>query len=82
VFYVVEGSATLVVGGTVVEPQSASADEVRGKAITGGETHQLKSGDVVVIPPGTPHQFTKVHGPFHYFVVKPISPSATPIASR
>jgi uncharacterized protein GlcG (DUF336 family)/mannose-6-phosphate isomerase-like protein (cupin superfamily) len=82
VFYVLEGSATLVVGGTVVEPQSVSADEVRGKAIAGGETHQLKPGDVVVIPPGTPHQFTKVHGPFHYFVVKPIAPSAAPIASR
>jgi len=82
VFYVVEGSATLVIGGTVVEPQSVSADEVRGMSIAGGETHQLKPGDVVVIPPGTPHQFTKVHGPFHYFVVKPIAPSATPIASR
>jgi glc operon protein GlcG len=82
VFYVVEGSATLAIGGSVVEPQSVSADEIRGKAINGGETHQLKVGDVVVIPPGTPHQFTKVHGPFHYFVVKPISPSATPIASR
>ncbi len=82
VFYVVEGSATLVVGGTVVEPRSVSADEVRGKSIAGGETHQLKPGDVVVISPGTPHQFTKVHGPFHYFVVKPIAPSATPIASR
>lgn len=82
VFYVVEGSATLVVGGTVVEPQSVSADEVRGKAIAGGATHQLKPGDVVVIPPGTPHQFTKVHGPFHYFVVKPIASSATSIASR
>lgn len=82
VFYVVEGSATLVVGGMVVEPQSVSADEIRGEAITGGETHQLKVGDVVVIPPGTPHQFTKVHGPLHYFVVKPIAPGATPIASR
>jgi glc operon protein GlcG len=82
VFYVVEGSATLVVGGTVVEPQLGSADEVRGKAIAGGATHQLKPGDVVVIPPGTPHQFTKVHGPFHYIEVKPIASSATPIASR
>lgn len=82
VFYVVEGAATLVLGGTVVEPKAVSIDETRGKAIDGGETHQLKPGDVVVIPPGTPHQFTKVHGPFHYFVVKPISPGATPIASR
>ncbi len=74
VFYVVEGSATLVLGGTVVEPQAgSSADEVRGKSIAGGETHQLQPGDVVVIPPGTPHQFTHVKGPLHYFVVKPIS---------
>ena len=82
VIYVVEGNATLVIGGTVIEPNPVSADEVRGKAIEGGETHALEPGDVVVIPPGTPHQFTKVHGPFHYFVVKPLSPSTAPLASR
>jgi glc operon protein GlcG len=82
VLYVVEGTATLVLGGTIVEPKAVSAGETRGKAIDGGATHQLKPGDVVVIPPGTPHQFIKVHGPFHYFVVKPISPGATTIANR
>jgi glc operon protein GlcG len=82
VFYVVEGTATLVLGGTVVEARSESANEIRGNAVDGGETHELKPGDVVVIPPGTPHQFTKVHAPFHYFVVKPIAASATPIAKR
>jgi glc operon protein GlcG len=82
VFYVVEGTATLVVGGTVVEAQRISAEETRGKAVEGGESHQLKPGDVVVIPPGTPHQFTKVHGPFHYFVVKPTSASVPFMANR
>ncbi|MEP6669018.1 MAG: heme-binding protein [Chthoniobacter sp.] len=82
VFYVVEGTATLVVGGTVIEPNSASMDEIRGQAIAGGETHQLRPGDVVVIPAGTPHQFTAVRGPFHYFVVKPISSTATAFANR
>jgi uncharacterized protein GlcG (DUF336 family)/mannose-6-phosphate isomerase-like protein (cupin superfamily) len=82
VFYVVEGTATLVLGGTVVEPHALSADETRGKTIEGGETYQLKPGDVVVIPSGTPHQFTRVRAPFHYFVVKPIAASATPIAKR
>jgi glc operon protein GlcG len=82
VFYVVEGSATLVLGGTVVEPRAISADETRGTAIQGGETHPLRPGDVVVIPPGTPHQFTQVHGPLHYFVVKPISSATTPLARR
>jgi uncharacterized protein GlcG (DUF336 family)/mannose-6-phosphate isomerase-like protein (cupin superfamily) len=82
VFYVVEGSATLVLGGTVVEPRAISADETRGKAIEGGETHHLKPGDVAIIPPGTPHQFTKVEGPFLYFVVKPVSPATAAIAQR
>ncbi len=82
VFYVVEGAATLVVGGTIVEPKTVSADEIRGRAIDGGDPQQLKAGDVVVVPAGVPHQFTKVHAPFHYFVVKPIAPSAAPLASR
>jgi glc operon protein GlcG len=82
VFYVVEGSATLLAGGTVVDPREVTADEIRGKAIDGGETHQLKPGDVVVIPPGTPHQFTKVHAPFHYFVVKPIASQSAEFTKR
>jgi glc operon protein GlcG len=82
VFYVVEGSATLVLGGNVVEPRTESPGETRGKSIRGGESHQLKPGDVVIIPPGTPHQFTEVRGPFHYFVVKPGVHDATPVALR
>jgi uncharacterized protein GlcG (DUF336 family)/mannose-6-phosphate isomerase-like protein (cupin superfamily) len=73
VVYVLEGSATLVTGGTVVGPKNVSADEVRGSGISGGESRKLGKGDVVVIPQGTPHWFKEVDGPFLYFVVKPIA---------
>jgi glc operon protein GlcG len=74
VFYVVEGSATLVTGGTTVEAKETEPGQLRGTAIDGGEAHQLAAGDVVVIPGGTPHWFKDVQAPFLYFVVKPISP--------
>lgn len=70
IFYIMEGSATFVTGGTVVEPATVSPGETRGKAITGGTTRHLQKGDVIVIPKGLPHWFTEVSGPFLYFVVK------------
>ena len=70
IFYVLEGSATFVTGGTVMEPTTTGPAESRGKTATGGVTHHLTKGDVIVIPKGTPHQFTRVDGNFLYFVVK------------
>jgi len=70
IFYITEGHATLVTGGTAVEPTTTAAGEIRAKSITGGKAHQLTKGDVVVIPQGVPHQFTAVTGTFLYFVIK------------
>ena len=70
VFFVTEGSATFVTGGTVVASTTSAPGEIRGKAITGGVTHKLTKGDVIVIPKGVPHWFTEVDGTFLYFVVK------------
>lgn len=67
---VLEGSATLVTGGKAVDLKMTAADEFRGREIEGGETHQLKPGDVVVIPAGVPHWFKEVSNPFLYYVVK------------
>lgn len=72
VVYVLEGSATLVTGGTVIEPKHIAPDEIRGKGIAGGASRTLRKGDVVVVPQGVPHWFKEVDGPFLYFVVKPI----------
>jgi mannose-6-phosphate isomerase-like protein (cupin superfamily) len=68
--YVLQGSATLVTGGTVVGVKEILPEELRGTAIQGGETRQLTVGDVIVIPNGVPHWFKEVEAPFLYYVVK------------
>jgi len=70
IFYVTEGSATFVTGGTAVEPKATKPGEMTAKSITGGTEHHLVRGDSIVIPSGVPHQFTEVTGTFLYFVVK------------
>ncbi len=70
VFYVVEGKATIVVGGRVVGESEKESDEPRGTSIDGGEPRQLLPGDVIVIPAGIPHWINSVEGSFRYFVVK------------
>jgi glc operon protein GlcG len=78
VVYVLEGTATLVTGGEMVDPKTVSPGEIRATSVNGGETRQLSKGDVVIVPEGTPHWFKEVSGPFLYFVVKPISPATSP----
>lgn len=70
IIYVLDGSATFVTGGRVVEPKPTAPDEVRGRSIDGGETRSLAKGDVVIVPAGTPHWFEKVPAAFTYYVVK------------
>lgn len=69
IVYFVEGSATLTTGGAVLNGKTIAPDEIRGKAIAGGEQHRLQAGDVITIPNGTPHQFT-VQTSCRYFLVK------------
>jgi glc operon protein GlcG len=73
VMYVLEGSAIIVTGGTVVDPKVIEPGQVRGPMIQGGESRRVAKGDVVVIPAGTPHWFKDVQGPLTYFVVKPVA---------
>jgi glc operon protein GlcG len=70
IIYVLEGSATLVTGGTVVDGKTTARDEIRGKEISGGDTRKLIKGDVMIIPAGTPHWFKEVNAPLLYYVVK------------
>ncbi len=73
VVYVLDGGATLVTGGSVVDPKVTEAGQIRGPAIQGGQSRRIAKGDVIVIPAGVPHWFKEVQGPLTYFVVKPIS---------
>lgn len=70
IIYVLDGTATFVTGGKSVDPKMIAANEFRGSSIDGGETRELKKGDVVIVPKGTPHWFKKVDGAFLYYVVK------------
>jgi len=70
IMHVVEGGATVVTGGEMVEPRSVGAGELRARSLRGGTTRELATGDVLVIPAGVPHQFVAVSDPFLYFVAK------------
>jgi unsaturated rhamnogalacturonyl hydrolase len=70
VFYIVQGSATFVTGGKMLDPKTTAPGEVRGSGIEGGQTLTLSKDDVIVIPAGVPHWFKDVQGTFLYFVVK------------
>ena len=70
IFYVMDGSATIMTGGSLVESNTESPGEIRAKATTGGVANHLTKGDVLIIPKGVPHWFTEVSGTFLYFVVK------------
>jgi mannose-6-phosphate isomerase-like protein (cupin superfamily) len=71
VMVVESGEATLVVGGTVVDPKTTAPHEIRGPSIKGGEKKSLAAGDVVHIPGKVPHQMLVDSGrQITYFVVK------------
>lgn len=70
IIYVLDGTATFVTGGKAVKAKMTGQYEIRGMHIEGGETRQLKKGDVVVVPKGVPHWFKEVGGTFLYYVVK------------
>src|SRR4051794_39591173 len=70
VMHVVSGTATVLTGGTMVDPREVAPGELRAPAVQGGTPHELHEGDVLAIPNGVPHQFTAVSDPFLYFVVK------------
>jgi mannose-6-phosphate isomerase-like protein (cupin superfamily) len=60
VFIMVEGEATLVVGGTMVEPKRTAPDQMRAPSLDGGTIYHLSKGDVITIPAKTPHWFKEV----------------------
>lgn len=73
-FYVLDGAATFVTGGTMVGGKVTAPNQQRGTDIRGGDVHHLSKGDVIAIPAGIPHWFKEVQQPFTYYVVKIIKP--------
>ena len=62
VYYVLEGSAQLTLGGKLENPREATPGEWRAARIVGGQTFQITKGDLIVVPRGTPHHRVNTRG--------------------
>ena len=60
VFIIVEGEATFITGGTMINPKETTPGQIRAERVTGGQTYHLTKGDVITIPANTPHWFKEV----------------------
>lgn len=79
VYYVIEGRGTLVTGGQLVDPKERELTPRRlevngpgfsGSNIQGGVSRPVGSGDVVIIPAGTPHKFSEVSEDITYTCIR------------
>jgi mannose-6-phosphate isomerase-like protein (cupin superfamily) len=71
VFFVQSGSATLIVGGTLLNAETTAPNEKRNGTIQGGTRVKLSAGDVLRIPAKMPHQLVLDGAKeFTYFVIK------------
>ena len=62
VFYVLDGSATLVTGGKLANEKRTNAENLTGTGIEGGSSQAVAKGDVVIVPENTPHWFSAING--------------------
>jgi mannose-6-phosphate isomerase-like protein (cupin superfamily) len=89
VYHVIEGSATLVTGPDLIgkKRRPATLETVRlfngpgnnSTSIRNGATHELKAGDVIVIPAGTGHWFTKIDDHITYLMIRVDPDKVTPV---
>ncbi|HVW78371.1 MAG TPA: hypothetical protein VHB45_12215 [Alloacidobacterium sp.] len=69
IFFVTQGKATLITGGTIENPKSIGDGETQGSGIQGGHAETISVGDVVHIPAGTPHQIKVENGTIYSAIV-------------
>lgn len=70
VYFVLEGSATLVLGGKLDAPKEVEPGEWRSPKIINGKTFEITKGDLVVVPRGTPHQRSTPNKDFTMLLIK------------
>jgi mannose-6-phosphate isomerase-like protein (cupin superfamily) len=61
-FYVIDGSATLVTGGKLANEKRTDATNLNGSAIEGGTPRKIAKGDWILVPENTPHWFSPING--------------------
>jgi mannose-6-phosphate isomerase-like protein (cupin superfamily) len=92
VYYIIEGTATFLTGpdleGATKRPDTqVTVREQNGpgwsaKSIKNPETHELKAGDVIIIPAGTGHWFTKIDDHITYVMVRIDPDKVVPLKSE
>ena len=73
ILYILEGSATLITGGTIPDahPPSRPGGNFTGEKIEGGAGRHVVPGDVIITPGRTPHWWQNLEGDMSYLVIRP-----------
>jgi mannose-6-phosphate isomerase-like protein (cupin superfamily) len=89
VYHIISGTATLMLGPDITNRQRRPATlrtvvefngpGNNGSEIRNGVSHNLKAGDVVVIPAGTGHWFTRIDDHINYLMVRIDPDKVTPL---
>jgi mannose-6-phosphate isomerase-like protein (cupin superfamily) len=80
IYYMIEGVATLVTGGSLTDPTSApTGTGVRGSGIEGGVSRRVTKGDVIIIPGHTPHWFSELETDIEYLIFRPDPDNRIPL---
>lgn len=85
VYYILEGSGTLVTGGHIVNEKSTGISpntkrpNFGGQSIEGGVTRHAVKGDVIIIPPNMPHWWSALDTDLRYLIVRPDPEGLQPI---
>ena len=78
IYYVLEGEATLALGGALTGANEISPGEWRSKTASGGQNVTIRKGDLIVVPRGTVHQRTVAGKGFSMILIKVFAEAVKP----